>query len=88
MTIVRPSLRPRATSTCRSVATRCFVPRSRGLPSVRQRQLSADAAAVDDDDRWRRHRSLDAALDAVAGVADHLVDGGVERRPGCAACGS
>ena len=67
---VRPSLRPRATSTSRSLATRRLVPTSAGLRSTRLGDLLGDAAAVDDRDR--------VAVDAVAGEAGDLGDRRVE----------
>ena len=66
---VRPSLRPRATSTSRSLATRRFVPTSAGLRSTRL-ALARHAAAVDDRDR--------VAVDAVAGEPGDRGDGRVE----------
>ena len=67
---MRPSLRPRATSTSRSLATRRLVPTSAGLRSTRLAICCGDAAAVDDGDR--------VAVDAVAGEAGDLGDGRVE----------
>ena len=61
---------PSATSTSRSEATRCFVPRSSAVALDPARQVAGDAAAIDDRDR--------SPVDAVARVAVHLGDGRVE----------
>ena len=74
---VRPSLRPRATSSSRSMATRRFVPWRCGLRSTRDGHAERDPAPVDDLDGGRTRRGV--ALDRVAGEADHRVDGRVER---------
>ena len=67
---MRPSLRPRATSTSRSVATRCLVPTRRHVAFDPAGQLAGDAPTVDDRDR--------RSVDAVARVPGDLGDGRVE----------
>ena len=47
ITIVRPSRRPRATSSSRSLATRCLVPRRLGRAVGAAGQVAGDAAPID-----------------------------------------
>ena len=63
---VRPSLRPRATSTWRSAATRRLVPTSCGLRSTRLGTSRGQAATIDDGDL---SVARGIAVDAIAGVA-------------------
>ena len=74
ITIGRPSRRPRATSSSRSLATRCLRAPQLGRAVGAAGQVAGDAAPVDHRGGGRA-LGPDPALDAVAGEADDLGDG-------------
>ena len=73
---VRPSLRPRATSTSRSLATRRLVPTQLRVALDPAGHVARQAAAVDDRDDARRAAGSPSMR--VAGEADDRLDRRVE----------